>query len=289
MFTIDRRSGPFETYVLADDSVPARVEVVPERGGILTRWIVRGTDVLYFDAERFANPDLSVRGGIPVLFPICGNLPDNCYQLDGQTYELKQHGFARDLPWLALGATTDDGACLTVALDSSDRTRAVYPFEFRLQFSYCLRGMTLAVRQRFENASDRAMPFSAGLHPYFQVGDKSQLVLDIPGEEYRDRETGRTHPYSGSLDYSREELDLAFLHPQRPTAGAVDGDRGVAVEIAVDEFYSSWVFWTVKGKDYYCLEPWSAPRNALNTGDRLTLLPPGESLETLTTFTAKIG
>ncbi|MFM6308254.1 MAG: hypothetical protein ACKPGB_08300, partial [Dolichospermum sp.] len=33
----------------------------------------------------------------------------------------------------------------------------------------------------------------------------------------------------------------------------------------------------VKGKDFYCLEPWSATRNAFNTGDNLTVLAPGAS------------
>jgi galactose mutarotase-like enzyme len=55
--------------------------------------------MLYLDVERFANPELSIRGGVPILFPICGNLPDNCYTYNGQQYTLKQHGFGRYLPW----------------------------------------------------------------------------------------------------------------------------------------------------------------------------------------------
>jgi galactose mutarotase-like enzyme len=35
-------------------------------------------------------------GQAPVLFPIVGGLPDNCYLLGEQTYEMKTHGFARD-------------------------------------------------------------------------------------------------------------------------------------------------------------------------------------------------
>ena len=46
------------------------------------------------------------------------------------------------------------------------------------------------------------------------------------------------------------------------------------------------VFWTVKGKPFYCLEPWTAGRNALNTGERLLSLAPGDSLETVFSLTA---
>ena len=33
----------------------------------------------------------------PVLFPIVGRLKEDRYQLDGQTYEMSQHGFLRDV------------------------------------------------------------------------------------------------------------------------------------------------------------------------------------------------
>ena len=33
----------------------------------------------------------------PVLFPIVGKVNGNKYKVDGKTYELPQHGFARDM------------------------------------------------------------------------------------------------------------------------------------------------------------------------------------------------
>jgi len=64
--------------------------VVPERDGIITSWRIQSQELLYLDAERFANPDLTVRVEFH-LFPICGNLSDNTYTYDGQQYTLKQH------------------------------------------------------------------------------------------------------------------------------------------------------------------------------------------------------
>ncbi|HEY9597003.1 MAG TPA: aldose epimerase, partial [Cyanophyceae cyanobacterium] len=90
MFAIAIQKKQYETYILTDESAQAQLEVVPERGGIITQWSLQGQDILYLDAERFANPTLSVRGGIPILFPICGNLPDNTYRYKGQSYQLKQ-------------------------------------------------------------------------------------------------------------------------------------------------------------------------------------------------------
>jgi galactose mutarotase-like enzyme len=33
----------------------------------------------------------------------------------------------------------------------------------------------------------------------------------------------------------------------------------------------------VKGKEYICLEPWTGPRNALNTGEKLIYIEPDQS------------
>ena len=54
-----------------------RLRVVPERGGLITEWRCGDHEILYFDLERFQNKEKSIRGGIPILFPICGDLPGN--------------------------------------------------------------------------------------------------------------------------------------------------------------------------------------------------------------------
>jgi len=39
------------------------------------------------------------------------------------------------------------------------------------------------------------------------------------------------------------------------------------------------VIWTLPEKNFVCLEPWTAQGNALNSGERLLLLKPGQSRE----------
>ncbi len=286
MFAIARSSQQYETYILTDQNAQSRVEVVPERGGIITRWSFQNQDILYFDAERFTDPNLSVRGGIPILFPICGNLPNNTYTHNGEDYVLKQHGFARDLPWEVIDQLTNDSATLTLGLKSNDQTRAVYPFDFQLAFTYQLKGNTLELQQRYTNHSSEPMPFSTGLHPYFFTSDKTQLDFDIPASQYQDHITQEVHSFSGTFDLSRDEIDVAFRQPSRNDASVTDREQRLKVTLTYSDLYSTLVFWTVKGKDYYCLEPWSAPRNALNTGEHLTQLPPGASCEAAFKLTA---
>ena len=280
MIILDINPGQYTTYILTDPIAQTRLEVVPERGGIITRWQVRGQDLLYLDGDRFADPSLSVRGGIPILFPICGNLPNNTYTHQGKNYTLKQHGFARDLPWTVSDSPPSDG--ITLTLTSNNQTYAVYPFDFELTFTYRLQGNALLIQQRYVNRSPEPMPFSTGLHPYFAVSDaaseKNQLQFDIPATQVTNQIDQIQHPFSGQFDFGQTEIDAAFRPVARQEASVTHS--GHRLTLSYDAIYATLVFWTIKGKDYYCLEPWSAPRNAMNTGEDLTLLQPGAMAET---------
>ncbi|MGH1394316.1 MAG: aldose epimerase [Trichormus sp.] len=286
MFSIATQQQQYKTYILSDETAGSHLEVVPERGGIITRWQVKGEEILYLDSERFANPELSVRGGNPILFPICGNLPDNTYNLNGKEYTLKQHGFARDLPWEVTEQTTTDKAALTLVLNSNEQTKAVYPFDFQIIFTYEIQGNTLSIQQQYNNLSSTPLPFSAGFHPYFLTGDKNQLEFAIPSQQYQDQKTKEIHPFNGNFDFSRDEIDFAFGQITSQSASVTDHSRKLKLTLDSDDIFSMLVFWTLKGKEFYCLEPWTAPRNALNTGEKLTVLEPGASYTASVRLTA---
>jgi galactose mutarotase-like enzyme len=287
MFNVAIADRQYRTYILTDESAQSLVEVVPERGGIITRWQVGGQEILYLDQARFADPSLTVRGGIPVLFPICGNLPDNQYLYHDKPYSLKQHGFARDLPWTVVNQSTQDQASLTLELVSTEQTRRLYPFDFQLVFTYRLQGDRLTLHQLYTNHSPDPMPFSAGFHPYFTVQDKAQLHFQIPASEFQDQRTKTLHSFAGQFDFGQDEIDVAFADLSSPVATVTDLARSQRVTFSFSPEFSLLVFWTLKGKSFYCLEPWTAGRNAMNTGDRLLHLAPSQSLET--EFTLQTG
>ncbi|GAB4459450.1 MAG: aldose epimerase [Elainellaceae cyanobacterium] len=289
MFEVSQHPSQYLTYALTDSATDARLEVVPERGGIITRWSVQGRDILYLDEARFADPSLSVRGGIPILFPICGNLPNNAYTYNGQTYRLKQHGFARDLPWQVIHTEALERASITLNLSSSDYTRALYPFEFSLDFTYILEGNRLVLQQQVTNSGNTIMPFSLGLHPYFAVSDKARLDFDIPSTQYVDQRTQEIHAYMDGFDFSLDEIDVLFRKLAFQSATVEDFRENLKLRLDFDDPYTMLVFWTLKGKDFYCLEPWTGPRNALNTGDHLIELAPGGTARTSVRLTAQLS
>lgn len=279
MFNISLKQEDYLTYILEDKQNHSRIEVVPERGGIITQWKVQGQNILYLDQERFKNPQLSIRGGIPILFPICGNLPNNIFYYQNKEYQLKQHGFARDLPWEVIAQSTGKSAKIILGLKSNEKTLKVYPFEFELIFSYELKGNQLIITQYYENKSQETMPFSGGFHPYFWCTDKSQLELNIPANQYSSKGGEKTYPFDGNLDYNQEEIDIAFTEINQQTASFSDKKRNLTVSLNYSDFFSSLVFWTLNDKDYICLEPWSSPRNGINTKEQINYLAPQETYQ----------
>jgi galactose mutarotase-like enzyme len=279
MGAIATEQRQYLTYILRDETTGSTLEIVPERGGIATQWQVNGQELFYLDGDRFTDPTLTVRGGNPILFPLCGNVVDNIYTHNGKAYTIKQHGFARELPWTVLDQSTENGASLTLGLSSNEQTRPVYPFEFQLAFTYTLKGNEWILHQKITNHSTEPMPFSIGFHPYFAVTDKTALQFQIPSSEFYDQRAKVSQAYTGGFDFNLDEIDVAFTELSSHVATVIDPTSRLKLTFTFSPEFSTLVFWTVKGKDFYCLEPWTAGRNALNTGDRLIHLPPGATLE----------
>lgn len=105
----------------------------------------------------------------PVLFPAVGFPPHAVQQSVAGPCHLGKHGFARDHEF-AIEAVAEDGSSVTFELVDSAKTRAVYPYPFKLQLTYAVTGpATLTQTFRVENTGTQPMPFSVGGHPAFNV------------------------------------------------------------------------------------------------------------------------
>jgi galactose mutarotase-like enzyme len=72
-------------------------------------------------------------------------------------------------------------------------------------------------------------------------------------------------------------VDLHLLDHGSTEGSLVVGDTAIALRGSAE--LTHWVVWTLRGRDFVCLEPWTCPGDALNTGDRLIVLAPGEARE----------
>lgn len=100
----------------------------------------------------------------PVLFPNVGRVWNNQYRHNGQTYEIGQHGFARDMDFQLIHQSEDE---VRYCLESTPETLAKFPFPFRLEIGYQLTDNRILVKWSVENTGKEEMPFQIGAHPAF--------------------------------------------------------------------------------------------------------------------------
>ena len=274
---------PFELFTLASERSDCSVTLAPARGALVTSFRVEGKELLYLDPSTLVDTSKSVRGGVPVLFPSPGKLEGDAFTAMGQSFGMKQHGFARSMPWTVL-AVQDDPPSVVLTLESNDETRRQYPYDFLLTFTFSLLGRALEITQSVENRSSAVMPFALGFHPYFLVPDKAAARIQSPATRAFDNTANKVVPFAG-FDFTRGEVDL---HLEDHGSSSAVLERGDAARIEVhgsDEFWR-WVVWTLPGKEFVCLEPWTAAGNALNTGARVLHVEPGARYETYVEITA---
>lgn len=270
-------SGPFPgiaglaTYALVDGG--CRVEVIPSRGALVTRMRVDGDELLYLDEATVADPAKNVRGGIPVLFPIAGPLPGDTYSVDGQPYTLPQHGFARKLPWRVLQA---EAARLAVELTSSEETLRHFPWRFDARLTFSLAGRRLTLAFEVENQDSRPMPLHLGFHPYFHVPDaaKAQAGVETDATRAWDNQRKQDVAFSG-LALTEAEVDLHLKDHSKPDTTLERGPGLEPIRLSWSPEYRVLVVWTLRGKDFVCVEPWTAPAGALATGEGLMRVQAG--------------
>jgi len=275
MYGVEQRDGPVPTVVLRDSDAESSVVLAPTRGGMLIGFSVGRRELLYLDRKTFEDPSSNVRGGVPVLFPSPGKLTGDAWAWQGAKGAMKQHGFARNLPWVVAASGTENGAWVTLSLASSEASRAHFPFEFVAMFTYRLRGASVAIEMSVENTGASPMPFGVGFHPYFAVPDADKSAVRIPTRATRafDNKRKCDIDFSG-FDLGADEVDL-HLH-DHGAQGATLLSNAFDIELRGSADFSHWVVWTLRGRDFVCLEPWTCPGDALNTGERLTVLAPGE-------------
>lgn len=267
-------------YELADAKAETSFTVVPERGGIITTFTKKGKEILYLNKETLFDLEANVRGGIPILFPISGQLSNGEYELHGQNFRMKNHGVARNNPWEVVRVETTDSASITLSLKSTAETKQAFPFDFELIFTYKLVGSNLTISQEYRNNSELEMPIYAGFHPYFKTQHKD-LVYKVNATEYIDYNDMAVKSVANGLDLTHKKESLIILDSQEPNISFEVPELHGEITLSYSAEFNYVVLWTEAGKDFVCVEPWMARNNAYNEAkDELVIVKPKSSLHT---------
>ena len=127
----------------------------------------------------------------PVLFPIVGKLKQNKTIINGRTYEMGQHGFARDMEFEPV---TKLDNFHSYVLKSNPSTFVKYPFDFSLYVTYRTDENKLTTMYKVVNEGDNNMTFGIGGHPAFKIDQR-----DLYSDEYY-------------LEFEEDENKIHFLY-----------------------------------------------------------------------------
>ncbi len=211
-------------------------------------------------------------GHAPILFPIVGALNDDTLRLDGESYTLGKHGFARRSAFAVVEHSATRAVFL---LEDSAETRAVYPRKFALRLTFAIDGATLSITAEIENReSERTLPASFGFHPAFAwplpygearadhrivfVADEPEPLRELtPGglivaqERPSPIEDGRTLQLRDDL-FEQDALIWDAVRARSVRYGAETGPQ-LRVDFADTPMLG---IWTKPGAAYVCIEPW---------------------------------
>lgn len=236
------------------------------------------------------------KGRAPILFPIIGALAGNQYRLDGQSFSLPRHGFARDRMFTRIETAA---ASALFRLRWDDESLRIYPFRFELDLRFSLEEATLHMAASVRNLeSQRTMPASFGFHPALRwplpYGEpRAAHVLRFekpePAPVRRLNDQGLVlpalfdSPVAGHTLSLRDELfagDAIIFDDIASNSVRYGANSGPQLELAFPGMPQLGV-WTKPGADFICIEPWHgfADPEGFDGGLRdkpgMALLPPG--------------
>lgn len=220
-----------------------------------------GEELLHQDDMIFWNDHA------PVLFPICGTPIGDKITVDGVSYPMQSHGFARCSEFDVMESSDD---LAVFSLVSDEESKKVYPYDFELIITYKLLGKAIDISYEVINDGDRDMYFSIGSHEgYIILEGLSEYEIHFEKEESKKPyifETRKTPEKSietrnghSVLKLSNELFeDSVTVVYETPDSDVVylrnkDGKDKIRVEF---EDFDNLFIWSCPMSQFVCIEPW---------------------------------
>jgi len=197
-----RFEGRGELTALRVETPHSECVIYPENGAQVSSFVPAGFgDMLWVSSTSRYEKGTAIRGGVPICWPWFGPHPTD--------KSLPNHGFARAVEWRLDGVALleDGGVEVSMSLPPSERTRAMHPGDFRLEYVVTV-GRSLECVLTTTNLDGAPMPLTQALHTYFRVGDAREIEIDgFEGVEYIDTLDGYARKvqrgpitFSGNVD-----------------------------------------------------------------------------------------
>ena len=289
-------SVTLQTVTVSSADGGTEAEFVPEANMVCTSLRHRGVEWLEQRRGLAAYVEQGKTMGIPLLHPWANRLDRLGYAVGGKVVSLPS-GDARirldgDLPihgvmpsflrWELLDAP--DPATLKARLRwTSSELLELFPFTHELELQASVTEGQLTMETTLRATGSDQVPVAFGYHPYLRIPGTSRDTWQIKLGAFRrlvldERKvpTGEREPVGQrSVELGDSSWDDLFDGLSVPARFEVAVGE-TAVEVEFLRGYAFAQVFAPPGFDYISFEPMTAPANALNSGDGLHLVAPGE-------------
>ena len=258
-------------YEIKSEGIVAKIDTL---GAELKSVTKSGKEYMWSGDERYWD-DIA-----PILFPVCGRLLDDKYRYGAKTYQMNAHGFAKVSEF---APTLVSSNRLTLTLSASEKTRAIYPFDFEFIADFSVSGDTLNLKLTVKNTGNGTLPYMVGWHPGFLLlgdGEINNFSLEFGGVDnliWHPLQNGCfLNPCGtdyalkeGKYRFNEDEIysnDTLVFRGTNERAHLSSPDTDAAVEIRYSKNLPYFCIWkeTDARARFICLEPWS---DVPSTGD----------------------
>ena len=235
-----------------------------------------GKEMLFQGAKVLdSNGNIYWKRQAPILFPIVGQLKNSQTQIEGEIYEMSQHGFARDMDFEEISKTENKHHYM---LKYNEGTLKKYPYKFELHVIYEIIGDTLTVTYKVKNIDDKTIYFGLGGHPAFNC-DYSNGEYEIVFSENEDKieflklknglidtEKAQNILQDNKICLKKDTFDNdAVIMKKLKSNKVILQNHETNQKILEFDFtgFPYLALWSKKGAPFVCIEPWQ------NTADRI--------------------
>lgn len=206
----------------------------------------------------------------PILFPIVGSLKNNTTIINGEKFEMLQHGFARDMKFDILKISEREHIYV---LKYNQETLKMYPFKFELYVSYLIDNNKLIVKYKVKNLDDKTMFFGIGGHPAFAINlkeNKYRLEFDEKEENAKFYQLD-----NGLISYKNNYINKSIMSNEKSISIGKDTFTHDAIimgnlkskkirliennntRLVLDFTGFKYLgIWSKKNAPFICIEPW---------------------------------
>jgi D-hexose-6-phosphate mutarotase len=143
--------------------------------------------------SKDTKPGKAYRGGIPLVFPVFGEVKDHG-EVPDAIKNCTRHGFCRDRAWTLVEKKSDESgtASVSMSLSSKDQPALLekFPCPFALLHTVTLTKDTLESRlqvQHLDSSQHDSMPFHALFHTYLGLPNQTAKAYGLKGVGFNDK------------------------------------------------------------------------------------------------------